>query len=1052
MNKFKTLFIGAITLFTFQTVTAQKTKVYTSEIKSYNYGLELFDKAKYGAAIRAFETAQSEINDINSEFYVNAAYYKAVCALNLFNRNAEYLLKQFIQNYPESPRVRNVYFQLGRYNYRKKNWKAVIHWLSKSDVFDLKGKELNEYYFRMGYAHFQLEKNDLASQYFAEIKDVENEYYAPANYYYGHIAYMEGKWETALKTFKKLENHPKFAILTPYYITQIYHYQEKYDELIEYALPILENPKTKRKGEISKIVGEAYYNKKQYIDAIPYLEKHIKESRQKKREDKYQLGFAYYNTKDFEKAIKLFKSVSFKDDSLAQIAVYQMADCHMKLVDQRSALTAFEQAYVLDHDKSISEDALFSYAKLAYQMGYDPYSKSIDAFITYLEKYPNAYKKEEAYDYLINIYLNSKNYRSAIASLEMTQKLDPRLKKVYQQLLFNFGVEQFINGEYLESIKVFEQSLKQSENKELSTKAYFWIAEAHYRLKNYPQATEYYSEFLFQPRAILMKEFRQANYGIGYAYFKTKRYEDAAGWFRKFVGFKQNQDSVAVNDAYIRIGDCYFISKKYYLSLEYYQKAIDYGIRDTDYALYQYAMANGVMGKGAKKMELMEQLVQNFGSSKYLAPAKYQLGSSYHNKGQFDKALAYYKDVAENYKTSSFRRKSLENIGVIQFNNGNNQEALTTFKSIVNEYPNYTDSKNAIKQIENIYKELGDIPAYESYLATIDFMDISSEELDTLTYDAAYFQYVEGKVAKSIDSFDEYLKKFDKPLFKVQANFYRAEGLFGQKRYDEAIVNYDVVLNEPLTKFSESSAINASYINYINKDYQKALENYNLLKLITQYPIRIKNATLGQMRCHFYLEQFDSAMLSVNEVLKFEQLEKSEILEAEYIRAKSLLNLGEKEEAFTQFKKVASLTKARKAAEAKYQMAKILFEQTLYDSAEVAAFEAINHEPTSEDWLARSMILLSDIYHAKDDNFQAKATLETIIENYKGDQTIIDKAKEKLQKIIDIENPEQPAEEAEEEIDLNQDGDLNYDILFDEEELEEEEIPGTENQNNQENE
>lgn len=1043
MNKFKTLIISGLTCLAVQTVSAQKTTVYTSDIKSYNEGLKLFDKEKYGAAIRAFENAKDEIVDVNSEFYANSEYFKAVCALNLFNRNAEYLLKQFIQNYPESPRVRSAYFQLGRYNYRKKNWKAVIYWLSKSDIFDLYGKELNEYYFRMGYAHFQEGKKEKASQYFYEIKDIENEYYAPANYYYGHIAYEEGKWQTALRTFEKLEGHPKFAILTPYYIAQIYHHQEKYDKLIDYAIPILENPKTKRKGEISRLIGEAYYHKKEYDKAIPFLESHLKEVDVKTREDKYQLAFSYYKTKELDRAIKLFKQVSFKDDSLAQVAVYQLADCFMQKNEKKSALTAFEQAYTLNHDASISQDALFSYAKLAYELEYDPYSKSIDAFVTYLEKYPNAFKKEEAYDYLINIYLNSKNYRSAIASLEMTQKLDPRLKMVYQQLLFNYGVEQYNNSNYDAALKTFEQSAEINENKELATLANYWIAESQYRLQNYPAAVEYYSEFLFQPRAILLKEFKLANYGIGYAYFKVKKYEDAAGWFRKFVGFTEGQDSAAVNDAYIRIGDAYFISKKYYLSLEYYQKAIDYGIRDTDYALYQFAMANGVMGNSKRKVELMEKLVADFGGSPYLGPAKYQLGNSYHTKGQYDNALVYFKDVAENYPNTSFRKKALEKIGVIQFNNGNNADALKTFKYVVSEYPNYSSAKEALNQIERVYTEMGDISGYEAYIQTLDFMDISQADLDSLTYDAAYFKYYEGKVDRSIVLFDEYLKKFGRPLFDLQANYYLGEALFSKKRFNEAINNYNKVLTYPVSKFTEPSLINASYINYLDENYTAALENYKRLKEISQYKNNQRNAAVGIMRCQYYLEHYDSALVAATEALKF-NIDEKEVIEAEFIRAQSLMHVGEQEEAATQFKLITTLTTSEKAAEAKYHIANMLFEQSHIDSAEAAAFAVINHEPSNAYWLAKAFILVSDIYRIKEDNFQAKALLENLIDNYDGDQAVVDEAKEKLQKIIDEETPQEVIEEKSEEIDLNEDNEVDYDQLFEEEELEEEIIPGTE--------
>jgi hypothetical protein len=54
-------------------------------------------------------------------------------------------------------------------------------------------------------------------------------------------------------------------------------------------------------------------------------------------------------------------------------------------------------------------------------------------------------------------------------------------------------------------------------------------------------------------------------------------------------------------------------------------------------------------------------------------------------------------------------------------------------------------------------------------------------------------------------------------------------------------------------------------------------------------------------------------------------------------------------------------------------------------------------------WLVKSFILLADVYAEQDNLFQAKATLQSIVDNYNGDQALIDEAKRKLQKVKDAE-------------------------------------------------
>ena len=43
------------------------------------------------------------------------------------------------------------------------------------------------------------------------------------------------------------------------------------------------------------------------------------------------------------------------------------------------------------------EDALFSYAKLAFELSYNPLDDAITAFQRYLDKYPNSIRRDEAY-------------------------------------------------------------------------------------------------------------------------------------------------------------------------------------------------------------------------------------------------------------------------------------------------------------------------------------------------------------------------------------------------------------------------------------------------------------------------------------------------------------------------------------------------------------------------------------------------------------------------------------------------------------------------------
>jgi tetratricopeptide (TPR) repeat protein len=313
-------------------VFGQKTTIYTHQNATYNTALELYDKEKFSAAQEKFEAVLTQIVDHKSEVAVNAQYYHALCGLELFNIDAENLLIEFLFAYPGSPKVKLAYFHLGRYQFRKKKYEKATEWFNKIDIYDLDSEELAEYYFKSGYSYFQEEKFEEASKSFYEIKDAATKYAAPSSYYYGHIAYLQQKYQAALETFLSLSKDDKFGPIVPYYITQIYFLQKKYDKVIEYAPELLANSIPKRAPEIARLLGDAYYNTQQYEEAIPYLERFHKEKAYNARlEDKYQLGYAYFKTDKFKPAIKWLKKSIAKKDSLSQAAPYHLAECYLKI-------------------------------------------------------------------------------------------------------------------------------------------------------------------------------------------------------------------------------------------------------------------------------------------------------------------------------------------------------------------------------------------------------------------------------------------------------------------------------------------------------------------------------------------------------------------------------------------------------------------------------------------------------------------------------------------------------------------------------------------------
>src|SRR5690606_32746766 len=95
-------------------------------------------------------------NRINiSEIKVNAQYFRALCALELGNNDAEDLFLRFIKQHPENAKTKQAYFQVGKAYFKQEKYNDALTWFTKLSSIDLVGKDDDEYKFKTAYSYFE---------------------------------------------------------------------------------------------------------------------------------------------------------------------------------------------------------------------------------------------------------------------------------------------------------------------------------------------------------------------------------------------------------------------------------------------------------------------------------------------------------------------------------------------------------------------------------------------------------------------------------------------------------------------------------------------------------------------------------------------------------------------------------------------------------------------------------------------------------------------------------------------------------------------------------
>jgi tetratricopeptide (TPR) repeat protein len=1010
LNIFKKILTLCLLGSPFLSVLAQETETQTHPDKYLLKGVELYSKGNFSSAQQQFQLAAKYSSPNELQLKGEAEFYNALCAIELFNDDAEFLIRSFINNYPDNQKVNMAYFELAKLRYRERKYKDAVYWFGETNRFGLDKEQRAELLFKQGYSYFNLENFELASRAFFEIKDTKNKYSAPATYYYAHIAYQQKNYATALKGFEKLTSDETFAPLVPYYISQIYYLQRKYDMVIQYAPPILESTSARRIPEIARLIGESYYRVRQYDKAIPFIEKFIEKTQNLTRQDNYLIGFLYYRNAKFDEAIKYLERVPTEEDTLSQNAYYHLADCYLKSSQKPKARQAFSMASKSSFDMIIKEDALFNFAKITYETLYNPFNEAIEAFRSYIELFPNSPRRDDAFNYLVLAYTNTKNYREALESLDKISNKDASIRRAYQRVAFFRGIELFQNLSFVEAIDKFTLSLKYPEYSEkLSALSLYWRAESYYRLEQYDKAAIDYNQFLISPGSFGIPEYKMAHYNLGYANFKQKNYDDAVLWFRKFTSLPNTKTDQFLGDAHNRIADSYFIQRRYWVALDYYENAIKTNTIDVDYAMLQRGIAFGLVERPEKKVEALQQLVTRFPQSNYADDALYELAETLLSLNQPDEAVKHYSKIQQDFPGSTYFVRALVQLGISAYNKDDSENAMRFYKRVVEEFPGSPEAKNALVGIRNIYVDMGNVDEYFTFASRLGSMgSVSMAEKDSLSYIAAERIYMSGDCQKAIQNLSRYVEEFPIGNFVLNAYYYRADCYHKNGQLDLALESYTQVIQRQKNPFTEQTLLASSGIYMQKKMYADAYEVYKLLESLADLKSSLLEARIGLMRTANLLNRYAEVVEATNRVLITDKLPAEIEREARFCKANALLTLGKKTEAFDEYARVSSNLKSIEGAEAKYKMVRIYFDSGDLAKAEKEVFNFAERNTPHQHWLAKSFIVLANIYAKRDDFFQAKATLQSVIDGYGvPNDGVVDEASLLLTELIKTEKMKQ---------------------------------------------
>lgn len=963
-------------------------------------GKELFSLKNYSGCIDKLEAYKQHSTD--ADLIQEADYMLVYSAYEQGRPNAVELLKDYLDVYPASRHADEVNFLIGSAHFGQGEYQKAIFWFNESNIDMLSPEQQEAYCFRLAYSLLQIGDMEKARGYFARIEQIGTKYREASTYYVAYIDYATGKYNNALVEFTRLKDLLDYKERSLYYITQIYFIQNKYEKVISEGKELLASyPDSENNSEVYRIMGNAYYHLGNEDQAINMLSKYVSSTDSPLRGDLYILGVCYYNKGNYSSAVNALGRTVRENDALSQNAYLYLGQSYLKLKDKNNARMAFEAAATSSFDKQVKEAAMYNYALLIHETAFTGFGESVTIFEDFLNDFPNSKYADKVNDYLVEVYLTTKNYQAALNSIDKIKHPSTKILEAKQDILFQLGTQAFTNMELDKAVDLFSRAISLGAyNLESRNDAYFWRGESYYRQGEYNKAISDYRTYLNNTRQRNTDMYALAHYNLGYSYFKLKEYGEALNRFRQYVNQESNQQTPAYADAYNRIGDCLFHNRQFAMAEENYTRAAQLQPSAGDYSVYQKGFLLGLQKDYKGKISVMDRLIRDFPESQYVDDALFEKGRSYVLLDNNQAAAASFEQLMRDFPQSSLARKAGVQLGLIYFNDNQPEKAAEAYKNVISNYPGSEEAKVALQDLKSVYIELNDINSFAAYANSLGGnVRFEVSEQDSLTYLAAEKLFMRGDNEGARRSLTNYLQTFPQGAFSSNANFYLASIAFAKKDLEEAKRLFSLVLESGDTKFREESWARKAEIEYLDKDYAAAMESFKHLQAVAENPENKEAAKLGLMRCAELTGQPQEALLAANDLLKEPKLSPEIMSEARYVRAKAYISLKQENKALADLKEISKDTRTIHGAEAKYLLAQLYYDNKDDKNAETVLMNFIENGTPHQYWLARGFILLADIYIRQGDDFQARQYLTSLQNNYKSDDEIAAMIEDRLGKL-----------------------------------------------------
>lgn len=810
-----------------------------------------------------------------------------------------------------------------------------------------------------------------------------------AEYYLGVIAFDAKQWSDAEKHFSHTNKTRTPGRRAPYYLAQIDFARQQWTKAVAAARQVLNTATDDEKPEMLRVAGESLCRLGQNSEGIDYLRRYISVSKAPMPSALYLVGTEDYRNGDYKSAVDLLgQSVAKADDGpMKQSAYLYSGQALMHLGDNDAAILAFNKALAItDGDPSVEEAAFYNYAVARFNGATVPFSSAADTFEEFLRRYPTGPYSSRVAEYLAGGYLAERNYAGALERSQRVSNPSPKLLAVRQKALYGLGWTALQAHNYDSAAEHLADAANIKSDATIAAETALLQGIVESRRGNNSGAAAFFERYVRMapansPNAAL------GNYRLGYAYFADGRVSLAESAFRRALPALKNAERA---DVLNRLGDLRAAAADYDAAVDLYNQSINSWQATSDYPTLQLARVHGYKRDYNSKLAVLNDFRKRYANSALMPDALLESTQAHISLGQNDEAISIYRTLISSYSNTPQGRRAYLEMAMTLLDQGHRDDAINAYRTLISHYPTSEEATSAASLLRTLYAAEGRADDYFAFMKTVDSApSIDAADTETLAYESAVNAYKKNNDTTQLQRFvDTYT-----------TSSHRAEILAmlmndAERHSNTSLAeSYASILIEqyPDSRCSQGAmAIEARRLHDAGM-IEESLNMWRTLADRASDNTTAARANLGAMRAARELGKIDIAAEMADKLLDgaSTDIDGFSIAEVQYTKADALDSRDQTDEAIALWLEAAKDPSDEFGARSAFRAADALYDSGKTDKALATAREFTRAGSQHHYWLARTFILMSDIYRAQGKDFEAREYLQALRENYPGADTDI---------------------------------------------------------------